>query len=454
MALTNRQKTTLPAIPKVTLQDKQLQQFCDSVTSFLAIHGGRVGSGLDRAVTVREMIDSGFATGNTNIGNALGGGDGGITIKPEVPDGEIEIPVELPTQPTGFEVISGVTSVMLVWDNVNFDGAANTIIYRASSDDFSTAVILATTPASVYADITDNSETYYYWIRHTNIEGAEGPLNDATGTMGQAGLLTTNPDGEMIIANELFAESIYAIEITAINVTGGTLDFGGGRFTVDENGNVTASSLTINYGGYARSENYVAGQSGWVIYGNGNVEFNDGIFRGDIYAEDGYFKGTVYADKIVGDLATCKAFTASQVEVSGEGQRVLFDTVRVIAQPYPRTLVFKVELTVSHTVSGSGGPSGSSTGRVQLDGVIGVVNSRTVSVYAQVIGEGSRTKTVTTVIEIYTPLPSDVGGDIEIYAQYVDIDNQGGGFVQLSPLGNNNQHLVMLFRDGTDLVEV
>ena len=304
MALTNRQKTTLPAIPKVTLQDKQLQQFCDSVTNFLAIHGGRVGSGLDRAVTVREMIDSGFATGNTNIGNALGGGDGGITITPEVPDGEIEIPVELPTQPTGFEVISGVTSVMLVWDNVNFDGAANTIIYRASSDDFSSAVILATTPASVYADITDNSETYYYWIRHTNIEGAEGPLNDATGTMGQAGLLTTNPDGEMIIANELFAESIYAIEITAINVTGGTLDFGGGRFTVDENGNVTASSLTINYGGYARSENYKAGESGWVIYGNGNVEFNDGIFRGDIYAEDGYFKGTVYAEHIEGDIVS------------------------------------------------------------------------------------------------------------------------------------------------------
>ncbi|MFM2625737.1 hypothetical protein [Vibrio owensii] len=157
MALTNRQKNTLPAIPKVNLQDKQLQQFCDSVTNFLAIHGGRVGSGLDRAVTVREMIDSGFAVVSGNLGNTTGGGSGGGAVIQPPENPEIEFPVELPTQPTGFEVISGVTSVMLVWDNVNFDGAANTIIYRASTDDFSTAVILATTPASVYADITDNS---------------------------------------------------------------------------------------------------------------------------------------------------------------------------------------------------------------------------------------------------------------------------------------------------------
>ena len=452
MALTNRQKNTLPAIPKVNLQDKQLQQFCDSVTNFLAIHGGRVGSGLDRAVTVREMLDSGFAIATGNLGNGVGGGSGGTVIQPpDVP--EIEFPVEFPTQPTGFEVISGVTSIMLLWDNVNFEGAANTIIYRASDDDFSTAVVLATTPASVYADITDNSETYYYWIRHTNIDGEEGPLNDATGTMGQAGLLTTNPDGEMIIANELFAESIYAVEITAINVTGGTLDFGGGRFTVDENGNATASSLTINYGGYARSENYKAGESGWVIYGNGNVEFNDGVFRGDIYADNGYFKGTVYADKIVGDVATCKTFTATAVETDAEGSSQLFDTISVIPQPYPRTLVFKVEMSVTHTVSGSGSPSGSTTGRVYIDGAIGRVNSRSLTIGAQVFGEGTDSNWFSMVIEIYTALPSDVGGEISIYAEHVSSSGDGGGYVQVSPLGNNDQHLVMLFRDGTDLVE-
>ncbi len=293
MAVLNRNKTTLPAIPKVNVSDPHLQRFCDTVTQFCAIHAGNVGSGLDRAVTVREMINSGFAV-RKSTSTQIGTGGGSTDIVP--PTIDPEYPVEKPTQPTGFRVLSGTTAIMLVWDDVNFKGAGSTIIYRASSDDFSTAVILAETPAAVYSDITDNSDQYWYWIRHTNVNGDEGALNDASGTMGQAGLLTSNPDGETMIASELVAFAIYATELTAVHITGGDMDFAGGRFTVDVNGNCTASSLTINNGGYCRSENYAAGVSGWAIYGNGDCEFNNGTFRGNVYAEDGVFNGTVYAE--------------------------------------------------------------------------------------------------------------------------------------------------------------
>ncbi len=329
MATLNRLKTTLPAIPKINVTEPNLQRFCDAVTQFCAVHAGNVGNGLDRAITVREMINGGFAVRKQQSGQV---GDGGTTIIP--PPIKPDIPVEKPTQPTGFKVVSGTTAILLIWDDVNFKGAGSTIIYRASSDDFSTAVILAETPAAVYSDITDTSDEYWYWIRHTNINGDQGALNSASGTKGQAGLLTTNPDGDMMIASELVAFAIYATELTAVHIKGGDMDFAGGRFTVDENGNCTASSLTINAGGYCRSANYVAGSQGWAIYGNGDCEFNNGTFRGNVYADDGVFngtvyaadgdfKGTVYAEKIVGDTVGMREYLIAHTTGTGHDTKDL-----------------------------------------------------------------------------------------------------------------------------------
>ncbi len=299
MAVNTKSKTTLPAIPKVNVSDRNLQKFCDSVTKFCAIHMGSVGSGMDRAVTVREMVNGGFAEISSKGGGA---GGGGSSIKPKpIPPGEDDN-VEKPTQPKGFRVISGTTAILLIWDDVDFKGAGNTIIYRNTADDFSTAVKLVTTPAAVYSDITDNETEYWYWIRHTNENGDEGPLNSASGTKGQAGLLTTDGDGNMMIASELVAFAIYATNLTAVHIRGGDMDFAGGRFTVDVNGNCTASSLTINPGGYCRSSTYQAGAKGWAIYGDGSAEFNNITARGTFYGEDGWFKGTVYASKIIGDV--------------------------------------------------------------------------------------------------------------------------------------------------------
>jgi len=63
-----------------------------------------------------------------------------------------------------------------------------------------------------------------------------------------------------------------------------------------------------NKDGYIQSADYVPGKSGFIIRWNGNCEFNDGLFRGDVYAnngifrgrieaEDGYFRGRIEADE-------------------------------------------------------------------------------------------------------------------------------------------------------------
>lgn len=58
-------------------------------------------------------------------------------------------------------------------------------------------------------------------------------------------------------------------------------------------GNVNAQLNLI--GGDLRSDGYVAGSAGWKIDSNGNVEFEDGYFRGDITGASGTFTGTITA---------------------------------------------------------------------------------------------------------------------------------------------------------------
>lgn len=54
---------------------------------------------------------------------------------------------------------------------------------------------------------------------------------------------------------------------------------------------IFARSITMRSGGSIQSDNYSTGSAGWKIDSNGNVEFNNGTFRGDIYATNGTFSG-------------------------------------------------------------------------------------------------------------------------------------------------------------------
>ncbi|NAX17172.1 MULTISPECIES: TipJ family phage tail tip protein [unclassified Vibrio] len=71
---------------------------------------------------------------------------------------------------------------------------------------------------------------------------------------------------------------------------------------------------TISYAKIAndlQSTNYQAGLAGWKIDKNGNIDLNDGSFRGTIYGADGYFSGTIYAQKIEGDIYKASILNAT-----------------------------------------------------------------------------------------------------------------------------------------------
>jgi hypothetical protein len=101
-------------------------------------------------------------------------------------EGEDNYPV--PQIPTGFEVTSGYGAVYLEWNANQELGYAYTEIYRASSNSFSESVRVGTSIASIAADPLDAGQVAYYWVRHVNKDGDQGPLSGTSGLMGQTAI--------------------------------------------------------------------------------------------------------------------------------------------------------------------------------------------------------------------------------------------------------------------------
>ena len=72
-----------------------------------------------------------------------------------------------------------------------------------------------------------------------------------------------------------------------------------------QDGSITNAKI----GNIIQSNNYIAGQQGWMVNKNGSSEFSEVTVRGTIYATDGWFKGTVYADHIEGDVMIAESNT-------------------------------------------------------------------------------------------------------------------------------------------------
>lgn len=72
-----------------------------------------------------------------------------------------------------------------------------------------------------------------------------------------------------------------------------------------QDGSITNAKI----GNFIQSNNYIAGEQGWIINKNGSSEFSEVTVRGTIYATDGWFKGTVYAEHIEGDVMIAESNT-------------------------------------------------------------------------------------------------------------------------------------------------
>jgi hypothetical protein len=192
--------TKVPGIPKVpTKISAELRQYLTSLGEALEIRLGRKGDPRDRAVTLRELTDGGLSGVNLRVGT--------VTTTGPQDDPNADFPVA----PVGFIVTGGFSYISLRWNwpGQSYSGHSLTEIWRNTVDDRTEAggnQRIGISPGTTFIDRVGSDASFYYWIRHVNVNGQEGPFNATAGTLGQ-----TQPDTTYLTG--LLAGAITSTEL-------------------------------------------------------------------------------------------------------------------------------------------------------------------------------------------------------------------------------------------------
>ena len=176
--------TTIPGIPKPPADvSPALKAYLEAVSEALEVRLGRRGDPRDRAITLRELINSGLAQdlrGRPFNPNATGPN----TLDFLNPDADQAVP----PQPTGFSATGGYALIQLYWDYPRYGNHSLTEIWRHDSDVIGDAQLIGVASGLAYVDAAGEGQSYYYWIRHVSDSGVPGPFNDSAGTFAETAL--------------------------------------------------------------------------------------------------------------------------------------------------------------------------------------------------------------------------------------------------------------------------
>ncbi|MAT95381.1 MAG: hypothetical protein CME59_22650 [Halioglobus sp.] len=171
MASRTRKKNRWRAIPTIAGASPDVQ----AIREVIEVMTGARGDELNRVLTYGDLLDA-------DILQLI---DGGISVRPP---GDPTIPpitpppsgtptVERPTQPTGFDATGTFSAVNLYWDQAPYYGHAYTEVWRSQTDEFGTAVLIATVTGRFFSDPVNPGQVFYYWVRFVNVSGQKGPLH-------------------------------------------------------------------------------------------------------------------------------------------------------------------------------------------------------------------------------------------------------------------------------------
>ncbi|WP_253277781.1 phage tail tip fiber protein [Vibrio vulnificus] len=127
---------------------------------------GQRGNGRYRAVTEKDVS---VIKGTINKVIVGSGSNGGESV------------VEPPHAPQNVEAYGGFSAILVQWDTPRFKGFAYAEVWRAGANDFSQAILIATTPANVFSDVVNLGSHYFYWVRFVNTNDLAGPYHDVNG---------------------------------------------------------------------------------------------------------------------------------------------------------------------------------------------------------------------------------------------------------------------------------
>ncbi len=172
-------ETKVPAIKNIPAQvDTETKLALESMKEAIEVRLGRRGDELDRAVTLRELIESGLATTLAQEPYNPNTGATGFAPLREKP-GDVVVP----PAPTVLTASGLFTDVLLSWNQSTntapYGNHAFTEIWRSQSEELSSAVLVGTTSAFIYTDKgIEYDSTYYYWVRFVSTSNSPGPWSN------------------------------------------------------------------------------------------------------------------------------------------------------------------------------------------------------------------------------------------------------------------------------------
>jgi len=313
--------TTVPGIPKPPAGiTPGLQKYLSNLSEALEIRLGRKGDPRDRAVTLRELIDSGLAKELANAPFDPNSPGGDFT-----PGGEDAPDLAVPPAPLGFTADGAYSQIILGWDLPNYSNHSLTEIWRHTSDVLGDALLAGIQVGTVYIDPVGESADFYYWVRHVNDEGVVGPFNSNSGTQATTATNTQTllDELEASIPAVAFASEIEPVGV--VNSLPSTSGYTGPRLVVLTtdgklyrlvNGSWTAAVPTADLSGQiSNSQIAVNAIQGAVIAANAITSTkisNDAITTPKL-AAGAVTAGEIAAGAVTATKIQSNSITASQI---------------------------------------------------------------------------------------------------------------------------------------------
>ena len=235
-------KGNMPVPAKWSGQDRR---FAETLKNSVDILAGFNGDPLDRAITARDLLDSGIATlaaGSTVFSG--GSADLSLTSTGNLPT------YDVPPAPTNLSADGAFQNIIVTWNLESYAGHSYVEVYRHTSDAIAAATLIAQvsgTVAGIYADSTGPTADFYYWVRAVNENGVAGPFNSSVGTRGQTApdvsFLLTTLNGAITSGELATSLSTPIGQIAGMSVTLGshTTDLG------TLNGSVSSLSTIVTH---------------------------------------------------------------------------------------------------------------------------------------------------------------------------------------------------------------
>lgn len=243
MAETFGKESLLPSIPDVRTANSE--PILRAMKEWIEVRGGQRGDGLDKFLTVRDLLNAGLAKGYQVADLLPGGNPEPIPLEPPVPSGPI------PPTPSKLEAFGGLTWITLTWEFPRgYERLAFFEIWRSEEDALGSAVLVGQTFGAPWAEEVGPSRRLYYWVRAVSDAGSASPFNAVEGTLGETGLdvgLVLDTLEGQITENELFKD--LADRIDLIDAPGTTPGSVAARVLAEKNERVAADQAitqTVN----------------------------------------------------------------------------------------------------------------------------------------------------------------------------------------------------------------